>query len=171
MPALSVCERANYQSLHWQPIRANPANIDSHSPRWAVCGENNQRRWLPQWALLLWSPSPCWSRKSRGSKEEVVFVIEPSVGFLTNDACCTPYILCLGQENDPAEAIVAYPCSWPALHNQHHLHRRLRTNLWWCFPPHSSCGPQPEAVLPPCEALQRMRSSTSLSLRNSQSCL
>ena len=28
-------------------------------------------------------------------------------------------------------------------------------------PAHSSCGPQPEAVLPPCEALQRMRSSTS----------
>ena len=30
-------------------------------------------------------------------------------------------------------------------------------------PAHSSCGPQPEAVLPPCEALQRMRTSTSLS--------
>ena len=30
-------------------------------------------------------------------------------------------------------------------------------------PAHSSCGPQPEAVLPPCEALQRMRRSTSLS--------
>ena len=90
MPALSVCECANYQSFHWQPIRASPANIGLCSPRWAVCGENSQRRWLPQWALLLWSPSPCWSRKSRGSKEEVVFVIEPSVGFLTNDACCTP---------------------------------------------------------------------------------
>ena len=32
-------------------------------------------------------------------------------------------------------------------------------------PPHSSCGPQPEAVLPPCEALQRRRSSTSLSFQ------
>ena len=32
-------------------------------------------------------------------------------------------------------------------------------------PAHSSCGPQPEAVLPPCEALQRMRISTSLSFR------
>ena len=38
MPALSVCERANYQSPHWQPIRANPAiKVHTHhDERFAV---------------------------------------------------------------------------------------------------------------------------------------
>ena len=165
MPALSVCERANYQSPHWQPIRANPAiKIHTHhDERFAVktardddclsgpsCYEAHHPAGLANPVVQRKKLSSWLSPQLVSLQMMLVALLDhlPWPGKWSSGSYCGLFLFWTSS-TQPAS-------SPPPAENE---------SLVVLSPAHSSCGPQPEAVLPPCEALRRMRSSTSLSFR------